>query len=517
MLKRTLLVLSLTLVASTAAVGELIQVEVGGQLALRHRAYLNSYEDGAARQVRLPADMLPRRATGEELGVTSNLKWNSEGSDRFYSEGVARLNVNAKFTDNVSTYTELYSYWLWGDGFRSDYVTGQDFRQGPNDGVQVLQAYVEVDNIMDHPLRLRIGRQLMKLGNGWMVGEKTTATQYVPHDAVRLTYSPTDFEVDAFWSRIAEDQFGTHDGDADFYGIYGTYSGLEYMNVSGYYLYLRDSRNVEDFRGSAYTQWVESVLSVDQYPTTQLHTAGLRAYGDVGNFDYSVEAAYQWGDASTTGQRFQRDLLWGRYGDDTAEYDNWGAEAELGYTFDAMWTPRLFAGGVYFGGEDNRDVTFREWLSPFSRPEASVSFNRLFSQTYHSPVLVDNTHMSNFSQLRLGVQVKPAEAWSVQVRAAHYWANGTFDYPRRFLGYPVAPTLSFWTEEGSSELGTALETSIGYQYSEDLSFSLYWGHLFTAKGLTQDGHYIFNNGLSYSGGTGNSDADYITFLTKVNF
>ncbi len=517
MLKRIVLLTCLALLSAPVAMAELLEVQVGGEVSLRARGYINSYTDGAAREVRIPADMLPRRATGEAAGVTSNLKWNSEGSDRFYAEGVTRLNVNARFTEQVSTFTELYSYWFWGDGFRSDYATGLDFRGGQNDGTQILQAYVELEEVLDQPLRLRIGRQLLRLGNGWLVGEKTTATQYLSHDAVRLTYTPTDWEVDAFWSRIAEDSFGADPGDGDFLGLYGTYKGFENINLSAYYLFLKDHQRVEDFRGTPVTQWAESLVGIDQYPKTTIHTLGARIYGDIGSFDYSVEGAYQWGDAATVGQRFQRDMLWGSYGDNRAEYDNWGAEAEIGYRVDMIGSPRFYAGGVYFGGEDNRDVSFWEWLNPFSRPQASVSFNRLFSQTYHSPVLVDNTHMSNFSQLRLGVQFKPADAWSVNVRAANYWANGAFEYPRRLLGSPLAPTLSFWTEQSSRDLGTTVETIIGYQYSEDLRFSLYWGHLFTGKGLTRDGNYIYMNGLGYSGGTGNSDAGYITFLTTVTF
>lgn len=495
---------------------ELLQVEVGGELTLRARAYLNTYNDGSANQVRIPADLLPRRATGELLGVTSQLGWDSRSNDRVFVEGVTRLNVSAKFTDEVSAYTDLYSFWVWGERFRSDYVTGQDFRGSQSD-VQILQAYIQIDDVLDHPLRIRIGRQLLRLGNGWLVGEKTTATQYLSHDAIRFTYTPTDWEIDAFWSRIAEDSFGADPGNANFYGVYATYKGLENINLSAYYLYLRDSQNVEDRRGSAITEWAERALGIDQYPTTQIHTIGARAFGKLGNFDYTAEAAYQWGDASTVGQRFLLDTMWGRYGDNTAEYDNWGAEAEIGYTFDTMWSPRPYVGGVYFGGEDNRDVSFIDWLNPFSRPTASVSFNRLFSQAYHSPVLVDNTHMSNFSQLRIGVNFKPAEQWSVNVRAANYWANGTFDHPRMFLNRPIVPSLSFLTQSASRDLGTALEAIIGYQYSQDLRFSLYWGHLFPGKGLTPNGNYIYQNGLRYSGGVDRKDADYITFITSVTF
>ena len=72
-----------------------------------------------------------------------------------------------------------------------------------------------------------------------------------------------------------------------------------------------------------------------------------------------------------------------RYGDDDASYGVWGGTTEVGYTFDAPWTPRAFLGAAYYGGEDKRDLSFFDWVNaqvnPFYTPKASLSFNRLFS------------------------------------------------------------------------------------------------------------------------------------------
>ena len=48
-------------------------------------------------------------------------------------------------------------------------------------------------------------------------------------------------------------------------------------------------------------------------------------------------------------------------------------------TFDGELQLRQFLGAAYYGGEDNRDLSFLEWINPFNRSCASVSFNRLFS------------------------------------------------------------------------------------------------------------------------------------------
>src|SRR5690606_30195979 len=116
-----------------------------------------------------------------------------------------------------------------------------------------------------------------------------------------------------------------------------------------------------------------------------------------------------------------------------------------------------FAGAAYFEGEDNRDLTFLEWLHPFARPEASLSFNRLFSGIGYAWTFDVFQNTSNFYQFRAGVNVKPTEKISATFQVAHQKVDEPFDLPvmvdvGRFR-VPVAPRLSFWTEESSDDLG----------------------------------------------------------------
>src|SRR5690606_28795569 len=121
--------------------------------------------------------------------------------------------------------------------------------------------------------------------------------------------------------------------------------------------------------------------------------------GTLGAFDFEAEAAYQFGDAGQVGFLFRPFT----YGDDDAEFDGlWGANLELGYTFNMAYSPRVFIGGAYLDGEDNRDLTFWEWLNPFDWHDASVSFNRLFSNWEYSEFL-ENSDLSNVWVARAGV------------------------------------------------------------------------------------------------------------------
>src|SRR5690606_21063411 len=91
----------------------------------------------------------------------------------------------------------------------------------------------------------------------------------------------------------------------------------------------------------------------------ELFTVGARVAGATSGFDYEAEAAYQFGEAfSSPG------------GD--VEYDAFGVNAELGYTFDNQYAPRVFIGGAYFTGPD------------FTDTDAELGFNRLFSDWEYS-------------------------------------------------------------------------------------------------------------------------------------
>ena len=171
-------------------------------------------------------------------------------------------------------------------------------------------------------------------------------------------------------------------------------------------MWVRDATSLNDTNFIAPIEWLEDIFSLDDYDVTSLHTVGLRGAGTIGAFDFEAEAAYQFGDAGSAGFLFKPFL----YGDDDAEYDGlWGANVEVGYTFDFMWTPRVYLGGAYFDGEDERSISFFEWLNPFDRPESSVSFNRLFSNWEYSE-FIENTDLSNAYVLRGGVSVHPTES-----------------------------------------------------------------------------------------------------------
>lgn len=79
-----------------------------------------------------------------------------------------------------------------------------------------------------------------------------------------------------------------------------------------------------------------------------IHTLGARLYKKkaLNQFDYQLEAAYQFGQSRASTDATDRDDL---------DHMAYFARAELGYSFDSVWKPRLIAQFDYASGDDDPD------------------------------------------------------------------------------------------------------------------------------------------------------------------
>lgn len=537
-MRKVLFVCAVALLAAAMlpAAAELQNVQVTGELRIRGNYVHNTVVSPLPMEVRWPSFLLPYRPIGDMAsyvlsggapgsvrnngaGILSPVGWDEDHNDWKFVEQRTRLGVKADFTDDVCAFIELDSYDIWGEDFRSNYVTGADGRAVTTDDVEVFQSYINAKDMWGLPISMRVGRQALQFGNEWLIGDNDDGPMFrgISFDALRLTYDSEVLSIDTWAAKLADTSPVEEDGDVDFYGIYTTFKGIENMTFDAYGLWVRDARRLNDTNFIAPLEWLEDVFELDDYDVTNLYTVGLRGAGVMGPIDFNAEAAYQWGDAGQVGYVF-KPLL---YGDDDAEFDAWAGTIEMGLTLDMVMQPRLFIGADYFGGEDERDITVVEWLNPFDRPQSSISFNRLFSDKMYSGFFDLNKDMSNVWMGKGGVQVHPTESIMVQLQLTYFEALEAFDSPANLeiadWRIPVAPALSFWTEENGRDIGWETDLVVVYNYTEDLTFFLHWSHLFPGDAL-YDGSYTFWNGLVSNQGSGEVDgADYITFETRVRF
>lgn len=500
---KRLLTFILGLTIALAAHAELQNIEFGGLVHTRGRYWHNTYSPLTPR-----FDVPYGRPLGQ-FGSSSRHRWDSHGPDNKIIEHRTLIKATADMTDDVSAVITLESFDIWGEDFRSDYLTGADSRAVTDNDIEVIEAYVNVDNLFEMPLRLRLGRQSIKFDDGWLVNDRPSSMRAFIYDGVTLTLTPEPFTIDLFWTKLEENSPLEQDGDVDFSGIHAEWAHSDAFRPSLYWYWLRDARATSDTSYGVIGEHLEALLGLDDYPVTNLHTIGTHIEGDVGAWDYLLRGAYQFGDASSVGVNYRRFV----YGDDDADFDAWAADGEVGYTLDMTWSPRVYLGGAYFSGEDNRDLNFWEWLiAPVLAPRASVSFNRLFAGGVYTWHFDPNKDFSNFWQIRGGVEFTPLPDLSVLFRVAHFEAVEPFDRPIPGLG----TTFSFLTDKSDTDLGTSIYTVLTYNFSEDYEFKLGWEHLFAGDGL-REGNYTSRYGHQFMGGIDDDDADYFFFESKLAF
>jgi hypothetical protein len=348
---KALVIMALLVSMGGVAVAELQNVEIGGKLRIRGNWF---YMDDSA-------------------------------ASTAFVEQRNLLNVKADFTDEVSTFIEFDNYNVWGEDFRSLYLTGADGR-GAGD-VDMYQAYIDAKNMWGTPLSMRVGRQELVLGNEFLFGNNDTGAFFtgLSYDALRLSFNNDVVAIDAIAAKLAETLGDLGKDDVDLYGVYASYLGIEDVVIDGYAMYVRDDE-------------VVTGENIDMY------VVGLRGAGTLGAFDFDANAAYQFGDTDLT----RRVGLFCR---ESIDIDAFGVDVRAGYTFDMGWQPRVFANFAWYEGDDE-----------------DLAFNRLFSDMEYSVFLDNvNANLTDVFVYALGVQVMPTEAVALKLVGTYFDGDENWD------------------------------------------------------------------------------------------
>ena len=176
---------------------------------------------------------------------------------------------------------------------------------------------------------LRIGRQEIAFGSQRLVSVRESPNIRRSFDGFRAFWQDGGQRLDAFLTRPVELDHGTFDDNPDkdqaFWGVYATaHPGLiPGLGIDLYYLGI-DRQNAVFGQNAA---------------DEKRHTVGTRLFGDIGAWDYDLEAAYQVGS-------------FGR-----ADIRAWTAGSDIGRSFDGLpWRPRLaLKADVATGDSDPKD------------------------------------------------------------------------------------------------------------------------------------------------------------------
>ncbi len=261
--------------------------------------------------------------------------------------------------------------------------------------------YVNWERMAGLPFAIRVGRQDIVYGRGWVMCDGTPADggRTIYDDAVKATlYFDAATKVDLFVidnkanprvDPINDEHRLTSEYNAQLFGAYLISNYFKPREVNLYYIYKNE----------------EKALNSSKIPGDRtVHTVGALSQGKFTNdsrFDYYLEAAGQWG-------REQ--------GSDSAA---WGLNSDLGYTFDAAWQPRLRAFYEFLSGDNPATKQYEGWDPILGRwPQ----WSEIFANRYKS----EGGLAANYSNLRrmgTGIKFLPTKRMTLMFDYSYLLAN----------------------------------------------------------------------------------------------
>ncbi|MCY4352707.1 MAG: alginate export family protein, partial [Gemmatimonadetes bacterium] len=183
----------------------------------------------------------------------------------------ARLNITANLEQDVNVFIQLQDVRLWGE--ESDTFT--DYNA---DNFDFHQAYMDIKDMGDTALSLRIGRQAIGLGGQRIIGAVEWAQQGRTFDGVLVTVKPQWGTIQGVGVRLSDTTAKDISGNAYLAALYATASGTS---------------TSADFYGIYHHVSPEGSNRSDN---TRLWTLGARIYGEKSNWIYRAEGSFQTGE-----------------------------------------------------------------------------------------------------------------------------------------------------------------------------------------------------------------------------
>ncbi|MDD5073113.1 MAG: alginate export family protein [Candidatus Omnitrophica bacterium] len=425
----------------------------------------------------------------------------NEDSESFVLQTI-KVGVDSDLTDNVSASIVLSNQAKWGDNLIA------------RDAVSVNKAFVTLKEFFYQPLTLKIGRQDLKFGNGFIVGpgiyrdpQGTFAlpgvdlapdrfnlgggnNAYFPgganglqfsdatyYDAIRATLDLDPWTVDAIYSKIS--QSGTARVDEELAGANVAYKFDQYnAKAEAYYFFkynpgLNDDMGLIDpvdylATGAAFGGFIldQSVPGVGArvYEKEETHVFGMRGDIDpIENLVLSGEGALQWG------QLKDSEGPWGK-GTDNGSINRgklaWAINAYGNYTWkEVAYKPNLGLGVEILSGQNaGNSGKWTAWDPMFRGNSLSMirgymagqqaAFNNVGGNIYQTLDMKDPSGSTDAITMYIDGGLKPMDDLSIKARWLHFWTEKK----------PV--------DGRSRNLGDEVDTTILYDYTEDVQFDL---------------------------------------------
>ncbi|MBM3254406.1 MAG: hypothetical protein FJZ16_09155 [Candidatus Omnitrophica bacterium] len=418
-----------------------------------------------------------------------------------------RVRIDADLTDNVSTTVRLLNERVWGEESTNDTDIDLDL------------AYATLKEFLYSPLTLTVGRQLLRYGNGLVIGDPDTNAICAEHntsatdaardrilpkslddlsarkafDAIKATLNYDPLVVDIVYSKIDENGVNIAD-DVDLYGANASYAVNKDLNTE-LYIFQRTRKATQAAAGGASTALGDR---------ERLRVVGTRAtYTGIKDLSLGLEGAYQFGDhlVETT-----------LYPDEAADTDihrkvkAFAIQAEANYALPMAkkYSPVVGASYTYLSGDKFKSTSdnYKGWDPMFEDQNAGTLFNKIFALT-------------NMQIINLNVSAKPIE--DVKLALNYYYLRVNQPYANMWGGAVQTVNLSgisgdpTYRMRAGKSLGSEIDLGLTYDYTEDVQFGLNAGAFIPGSAFDKKGRA--ENNISGNGKT----ATQVIGSMKVTF
>lgn len=331
-------------------------------------------------------------------------------------------------------------------------ITNQTYGEGISDAEDnksnktfVDNAYIDVKEFAGLPLDLRMGRQNLLYGSGFVLfdGQSQYGSTSMYFDAIKASFILGEQGMlDIIYAKDQENDRSESDRDD--------------VTLHGLYLTLMKTL---PFQTETYV-----LNRQDQLKNKDIYMIGLRVSDklDMG-LDYSVEGAFQTGETDVFMPGFDDPVA------RKADHEAFGGKLDVGFNFKAAIKPRIYTQVAYFSGDDpdtkkyeGWDVFYGGWpqfgdllgWAFVALPAGNVVSNNKMAST------TGEAAYTNFSLYTLGGSLAPVEKLSL--KASYSMIKWNEDY----INYTG-------TRIDDDDFGDYYQFSVGYGYSDKLSFGLY--------------------------------------------
>jgi hypothetical protein len=414
--------------------------------------------------VKVSGDMTFLGVSRQNFGLEKGPEGSKVADKEEFFSTQTRLRIDADLTDNVMTTIRLINERGWN-------------YEGYNDtSIDVDLAYITLKEFLYSPLSLTIGRQELAYGNKLIIGSANSYSDSVLHqipsdlgmrksfDAIKAVLNYDPLVIDVFysylWSNLDDTYraFGLGDkvrARGQLAGINAAWKVDKNTDLEGYLFAISDRQDNSDKPEKMYT--IGALIKNTSIKDTTLSFEAAKQFGKAGIVSFDDKQVTREGYAlqGTVGYAFTQDKV--------KKYMPMGS---------VTWT--------YLSGDTKDDGKSKSWNSMF------------YDQALNN-ITYAILPFSNLNVINVKGSFKPGDDVILKANMGFYnkaakkaYGLGGRDYLDSNKVDSNGDSYEFPLAEGKSYLGTALDLTAIYDYTEDVQIGLTWGMFVPGNALDKN-------------------------------